>query len=87
MLGVYVPVILWDDMTSKTCPCEQDAVNSYAFKLAPKRAEADVLSHKPMWASPFPVAAHSRNRFYQAVSFSFLNHVAKYCSSPPFTAN
>ena len=47
---------------------EQDAVNSYVFKLAPKKAEAIVLSEKLMWGAPFPVPAHSRNRFYQAVS-------------------
>lgn len=50
---------------------EQDAVNSYVFKLAPKRAGADVLSEKLMWGAPFPVAAHTQNRFYQAVSFIY----------------
>lgn len=45
----------------------QNAVNSYVFKLAPNRSEVDILSKKIMWGAPFPVAAHSRNRFYKAV--------------------
>jgi len=60
---------VWLPLTGTMLMLAQDAVNSYVFKLAPKSAEADVLSEKLMWGAPFPVPAHTRNKFYQAVSF------------------
>lgn len=44
--------------------------DSYVFTLTPKSAAADLLSENLMWAAPFPVPAHTRNRFYQAVSLT-----------------
>lgn len=69
---------------------EQDAINSYVFKLAPKKAGADALSERLMWGAPFPVAAYSRNKFYIAVcpnSFSLLDNLVilgRYFNRPMF---
>ena len=50
---------------------DQDAVNSYVFKLAPNTAGVEYAPSAPLnWGAAFPAPAHSRNKFYRAVSFS-----------------
>nr|XP_024376526.1 ATP-binding cassette sub-family A member 1-like isoform X3 [Physcomitrium patens]XP_024376527.1 ATP-binding cassette sub-family A member 1-like isoform X3 [Physcomitrium patens] len=45
----------------------QDAINGYVLQLAPKQKQADLFTHKPMWAAPFPTPAHMRNKFFHKV--------------------